>query len=293
MRDDYDVLWWDVREQGEWGAEAEDRYREDEHNGVFCTLGRVPNLDFVRGLPGLRYVEIIGRVTDDRAVFDVAGLQEAILLTRCKKPLPLELPPSLLRLAVDDRPAMEAVGSLPQLRELVVWLWKGTDLRFLGDQPRLTRLHLEGKKQLASLDGIQGAPGLTDLEVLSVRVADLEPLRGFTELRSVRLIGDYKIELENLLDLTALTGCTHLHRLVITCNGTIASFRPLLDLPNLENAWFGAVSVGDRDLTPLVDLPPSVDARAPDFPSDREMDLAPHSPTPKEVKLARERQRQR
>ncbi|WP_345469189.1 hypothetical protein [Actinoallomurus oryzae] len=140
------------------------------------------------------------------------------------------------------------------LQELAIWLWKGQNLAFLDDaELPLRKLRLEGKKQVATLEGLSGCRELAEVEVREARIESLEPLSGLTALRSVRVLpGPTKGEAcLDLSDLTRLQGLEELH---LVYAGAVRSLRPLLDLPALRDVRLRGTEILDGDWSPLSSL---------------------------------------
>lgn len=272
-----------------WTPRDTDRYHDGGYNGVslWPESGNRTRLDFVRDLQGLRCIEVHGGpVTDDVAVFDVPTLEHLTLLTRCRKPLRLACLPLLRTVVVRARPGLESVASLPELTQLCVVRWQGSDLTFLGEQPKLQLLRLEGwRRPRSRLDGIERAPNLDDLMALDVRIESIEPLRELANLRSIQLTGVPGMEDGEPWDLTALTGKPRLVDFRAPSQGSVRSLAPLLRLPALTGVGIGA-TVLDGDLTPYLDLPPHVNVVV------FKWDARPHySHTPEEINRLRDAMR--
>lgn len=244
-----------------WTDEDSRRYRENECDTVVVSLSgrsRV-TLDFVRELPGLRCVYVEGPVKDDTPVFDVAGLESLTLLTRSKKPLSLDRLPLLRELAVHDRPGIEGIRELRSLRELTVVRWEGKDLAFLGDKPELRFLRLEGRKNRAWLDGVEGAPELDELMVLDVCVESIESLRGLRKLREVQLTGVDGLTAAQPWDLSVIEGMERLEWFRAPFNGPVRSLAPVRTLPSLRGVSIGlGAEILDGDLSVFAELPSDV-----------------------------------
>jgi hypothetical protein len=209
---EFDFRYDDDRE-GPWTAGAEELYRSGGYEGLLYHFDRSVkqnDLEFIHRLPGLKYVEIRGRVKDDTAVFAIPTLEDVTLLTRCKRPMNLLKDSRIRRLGVEDRPGLESLANLGLLETLGLYLWRGTDLTFLGDAEKLELLKIEGKGQIISLQGLERCGHLRQLELLDMRVESLAPLRTLRELEWIWLIGDYRIEREPVLDLGDLSELSRL-----------------------------------------------------------------------------------
>ncbi|TYC14600.1 hypothetical protein FXF65_17305 [Actinomadura syzygii] len=253
---------------GPWDlARLTEQYLQGGHDGLnmrFTHPAAFKSLDFLEDCTGLRYLEVNGRIRDDLASFRLPDLRELVLLTRSPRAIPGFAAAGLTRLGIDDRPGKEHIAELRQLRELLIWYWKGTDLSFLGDAPPpLRSLRLEGRKQLATLDGIEGCRDLSELWVRDAQVESLEPLRELTGLRVLRLMPGYQPKVRTRLDLSVLTGMKGLETIALVYTGEIVSLRPLRELPALREVRIRA-DILDGDLSPLDDLPADAVVVRPD-----------------------------
>jgi hypothetical protein len=224
--------------------------------------GREVTLDFLRDLPGLRRVDVQGRLRDDTPAFDVPDLHALGLFTGCGKPLRLDRSPGLQTLAVDDRPGLEEVARLADLAALTVARFKRTDLAFLGEHPALAFLRLEGRHGRVSLDGVQRCPALTEVAVYELSVDALEPLAGLSQLRELYITPEPKTAPARPWNLEAVAGLPRLEWLKL--GAPVQSLAPLRTGRHLRSVGFGTVV--DGDLTPLLDLPPSVTVVVDDAP---------------------------
>jgi hypothetical protein len=192
----------------------------------------------------------------------VPDLEELGLLTGCARPLRLDRSPGLRALAVDDRPGLDSVAGLSGLVSLTVTRFKRTDLRFIGDQPALEFLRLEGRHGRVSLDGVQGCPSLTELAVYELSVEALEPLAALHQLRELYITPEPKTPPERGWNLEFVDGLPRLEWLKL--GAPVQSLAPLGKAKRLVSVGLG--SVLDGDLTPLLDLPPSVTVVVDDAP---------------------------
>lgn len=257
VRDDFRVL---SRGPGDgpWDLpRLQQRFAEGGFNGLnirFIHPAAFKSLDFLLGLEGLQYLEVTGRIRNDVAAFQLPELRELSLATRSPRPVPGFASSSLTFLGIDDRDGKDHIAALEGIQELAIWLWKGQNLAFLDDaELPLTTLRLEGRKQVAALDGIAGCRKLVEVQVREARIESLEPLSGLTALRSVRVLpGPTKGEA--CLDLSHLTGLQGLEELHLVRAGAIRSLRPLLDLPALRDVRLRDTEILDGDLSPLTAL---------------------------------------
>jgi hypothetical protein len=263
MRADYKVLWWMPREHpfahgvGAWSVAASRAYFDGGFDGVFYRFRspvRHADLAFLRELTGLRYVEIDGVVRDDTVVFGLDVLEQAVLLTKCRKPIPALAPSRMQALGIDDRPGKEQLSALPHLTDLGLTLWAGRDLRFASGMAALRHLKIEGKRQVVSLDGIEECANLETLELIDCRVESLMPLRRLQGLRRLQLVGSPAIDMNVTLDLAEIAKLHQLAEVVITYAGSALSFGPLIGLPQLHEVRLRGTIPLDGDLSPLDQL---------------------------------------
>jgi len=238
------------------------------HDGVYLRVARsarLRDLEFLRDLPGLRYIEVLGPVVDDSAALLISGVVEVCLLTRCKKALPELSGSTVSKLGLDSRPGLEQVAVMG-LDEFRVWGWRGTDFTFLGDQPRLRRLKVEATRRLVSLEGLQHCPQLEYVELLAVRATALTPLAEAHRLQHLWIIGNSRITGEATLDLADLADLPELTELRICFGGAIATLAPLTGPigRHLRDFRIRGTRVSDGDLSPLQALHPAARVVGPD-----------------------------
>jgi hypothetical protein len=249
-----------------WRPSDTERFIDSGADAVVMSFrrdtGRQITLDFLRDLPGLRRVDIQGPLKDDTPAFDVPDLEALGLYTGCARPLRLDRSPGLRILAVDDRPGLDEVGRLTNLASLTVARFKRTDVTFLGEHPSLELLRLEGRHGRVSLDGVGRCPALTEVAVYELSVDALEPLAALHQLRELYITPEPKTPPERPWNLEAVTGLPQLQWLKL--GAPVQSLAPLRQAKHLVSVGFG--SVVDGDLTPLLDLPPSVTVVVDDAP---------------------------
>jgi hypothetical protein len=255
-RFDYEVLSMQIDDS----FKSEDLYRAykaGRYNGInLRTTGssRLRSLDFLESLPHLRYVEVTGGVANDARVFEIQGLQELVLLTRCQVPIPDGSASSLKSVGVDHRPGLGNLSRLPSLERLQVWNFKGADLTELSKSSILSRLKIEGIRQDVSLRGLETCDALSDLELVGMRIESLGPLRHLSRLTRLWLLGDSSFVPHQPLALEDLAKIKCLEELRLTYQGAVTSVAPLLNLPLLRDVRLRGTSVADGDLEPLTAL---------------------------------------
>lgn len=257
MRDDFHVISHGPSD-GPWDiARMREQYIRGSFNGVnlrFYISPPFKRLDFLLDFPGLQYVEVTGRINADTSVFELPDLRELCLLTKSSRAIPGFASPALTFLGLDDRPGKEAIASLGELKELAIWRWRGTDLRFFGAGLPLEVIRIEGMRQLSSLDGIETCRSLSTLEIRGTRVESLRPLADLTNIRRLRLwSGNAKGDAR--LDLSDLSTSENLEEINLVRAGSVQSLRPLLGFPRLREVRLGEINIIDGNLDPLNELP--------------------------------------
>ncbi|WP_198949943.1 hypothetical protein [Kineosporia sp. A_224] len=199
---------WEPGDDGPWSADAA---REFAARGCRKLSMRVPagvtvpDLDFVTSIPGLTGFEFEGRVRDDGAAFAVEGLQELTLVTN-RRTVPDVVNPALRRLYVNFRPALDVARLAPALEWLRVGRFGGDDLEWLRGASSLLTVDLEGRRQEASLAGVEECHALVTLRSVGVAVRDSTPLRGLARLEQVKLLSRRPSRPHGPMDLSAIGG---------------------------------------------------------------------------------------
>jgi hypothetical protein len=138
-----------------------------------------------------------------------------------------------LSIAVDQLPAFRRINCLPALQELKFGLGNFHSFDGFPKLPELRSIcgahvkSLSGLQRFAKLENLvnlfgefdtleplRELKGLTHANILSSRVRSLEPLRGLTELRDLKVIADVVT-----LDLSPLESLPALHEAAIKCAG--------------------------------------------------------------------------
>lgn len=162
-------------------------------------IGDVKDLSPISGLTGLTELQLYGnyQVTDLRFLSGLTKLRTVRLN-----------PYSGNGAAVLT--SLEGLENLTELRELRIYSAGNlTDVAPLANLTKLTALSLpyrnysDGEPPALELSGLSGLTKLQELEINS-SVVSLEPLRGLTDLRSLRISGDWQNPVDNLEPLSGL-----------------------------------------------------------------------------------------
>ncbi len=211
------------------------------------------SLEFLSELPNLRVLEVHDfALQSDRAIHALHKLRELHLFTYCSSELRFENFPFLEECSLEWRPNATSLFGCHGLKAFFVNSYKGRkDLDDFAALQNLERL------------GILNAPvlGITGIETLKklqyLRMGNLKRLRRLRGLQEL-------VHLEELNMNACMTGgaieeVAALHKLrrliMIDCD-KIASLKPLLALPYLEEVIFpGSTNIVDGNLSVLTDLP--------------------------------------
>ncbi|WP_410592730.1 hypothetical protein [Amycolatopsis sp. lyj-23] len=235
-----------------WAPELGERFAAEGCTGLLVGSPGgpvVPDLGFVRDLPGLTRVRLLRGVADCSAVADVPGLEELTLASNYRGPLALAGLTRLRVLGMPFLPAVADLAGLGELRELTVWDWPKTEpsLEVLGDKPSLEFLRLELKRTTALTLAGFAAPRLRTLWLYDGRVTFAG---AFPELEVVRLHSAKVASLDFVRTLPRL------RELFLENAGEVESLAPLRGHRRLRTVAFGGrTTVRDGDLGPLRELP--------------------------------------
>ena len=210
------------------------RAKYDAKRAIAVNIGEAGDVEFVRELPGLRSVWVIDPLRDDTPVFDVPTLEQAVLYTRCKKPLVAERLPRLCDLIIDGRPGLESLDGHPSLRRLQVHGYGAGSSSVLGSPPRLRELALHGKW----------------------RPLDLTGLERLAALRSIRIT---EATLDSVAGVAKCPNLQHIELNVRTSDGRPVDVAPLADVADLRSLYIGRQPV--RGLRALFRANKLVDVR--------------------------------
>lgn len=222
-----------------WSDEKQRSYLE--LGAVAASIARPESLDFVRRLPGLLSFRInLYDVGDDTPVFDVPSLQQLHLLDKCRRPLRAEALSDLRDLMIDDRPGLDSVSDHQHLRRLTVYGFRQQDVSWLGHPIVLRELHLVGRRQRVSLDGLPASDALRVIQLQDVVVEDLAPIVRCPGLEWLTVEGTK----EETVDLAPLAHATALRAVTVQEVGRVRHAACLLDLPYLEQVNFWGTREG-------------------------------------------------
>lgn len=199
---------------------------------------KLRDVEFLRDYPALRWVSLGTKVRNDTGVFALKDLRELAIDTFSKVPVPECRLEHLQRLALRERPGIEA-RKWPELEEFLLDPWTSGDCSFLTGAERVRDVELRGTDHAVVLDGIQDCARLERLRIVEASVRDLGPLRGLDGLRELRMVS--RTAPHGSLDLADLSS------------------------PALETLWLGGATEL-RNLDALAGLPALRELRLIDCP---------------------------
>lgn len=252
-RSDYDVLTWQVDTSFDW-RELRDAYVSGRYNGVYLRIpnqNRLVDVEFFVNFTGLRYLEVLGAISDDSYAFTIDSLSELVLLTKCRTAIPDNPGSRLEAVGLDYRPGLRNLSRSSSLAILRVWDFTAHSLADLPLPPGLVELKIEGVRQGVSLEGLESCKSLTDVEILEMQIEHLRPLRDLSRIRRLWLIGSTSSVSRYSLTLEDLPFDGNLEELRITNQGSIESAGPLLNFRHLRDVRLRGTRIADGDLGPL------------------------------------------
>lgn len=264
----YFALKWLNVDDRAWTEADTARYDAGDYNGVGMWFRRETaksiSLSFLRSLPTVRGVSVVGPTRDDLAVFDLVGLECLILVTKCAKSLRLESLTSLRDLRIDARPGIGEVRRLTRLEYLSISKFRGSDLGLFGSHPDMRGLRLEGRGQRVSLSGLEGCPAVTFLDLWEINPDSLSPIQALRNLVNLQVKGKKAVSSWPAVDIDAVRAMNRLEWLFLLDLGTLRSLSPIRSVPHLKGVKLDGCVIEDGDLSPLVDLPVGVHVTPPD-----------------------------
>ena len=237
---------------GPWSEELTSTWRE--WGPSVGLMYRGPDggaLSFLPELEGLRLLAVSGNI-DDSAIERCATLERVVLMSTATTPLDWGGLQALARLDMQDRPGIETLERLGQLRSLYLWDCKERDFTILGRLHSLEELALKPSRRLESLRGAEGLARLRRLELNHCRQPiDLAGLGQMRALRQLELGGCRK---QGRLD--GIEQCSWLKELSLGDCSRIDSLERLGACRDLEAlSLYGSTNVIDGDLSVLDRLP--------------------------------------
>jgi hypothetical protein len=243
---------------GDWSGAAEAALLRPEVTGLTLNyaLGfRERSLDFIREWP-IQQLTILARTIDDLSpVYRLAGTLERLSAeTSPKAAIDLRRLPWLTSVGADWSQIADTIEYAIGLNDLYTTSYEPADLYPLQRNPALTRLRMKQHPRLASLDGIESLPALTEIGIFGARRLDDIDALGRPDAPS-QLVSLDLGSCSGIVALDAVAEQIGLRFLGIGNCGPIASLRPLGSMTSLEYLWaWESTRIGDGDLEPLLGL---------------------------------------
>lgn len=248
-RVDFDV-------QTEWSPALRDAFMRSGADGLVSNYARgfsARDIDFVRDLP-LRRLNILDRgISDLTPIHDLgSSLEELRVQSAPGSYLDLALLPRLKVLSCAWSQVSSSIDRTEQIEELFLSPYTETDLTPLRHLTSLRSLRMKQRPRVRSLDGVEAMPWLARLGIYGAPLEDTSalgrlssPVLSHLDLASCR-------RLTSLTDLSALIG---LRELDVSESGSLDSLLPIAGLTRLERLYlYGATTIADGDLTPLLSM---------------------------------------
>ncbi|CAL9471507.1 hypothetical protein SUDANB95_02829 [Actinosynnema sp. ALI-1.44] len=248
----------------EWDDGALTRFHDAGCNGVVVSGWR-RDVRFLRDVPGLESVRIMGAIKDLSAVAELDGLQALHVDVLTRAPVDLGNLRQLEALFIGWHPELAGLAQLRALRTLTIFGWGAPDFRAFADMPELRFLRVEMKRRHAAASaGLVGARAATRMWFYDGRLTDVEELAEFTAVTEIAFRGT---KIDSVGFVTAMPLLAHLE---LDSAGEVESIAPLRDHPSLEFvAIAGSTRVADGDLSVLFEMPKlravGIDQNAPHY----------------------------
>lgn len=212
---------------------------------------RVENVGFLRELPNLQEVNLIGDFADDTDVAQLTSLKRLWLNTSCRYPLDFGELQALEEVNAPWDRIGNGFSDLVQLRQISVFEFSGYSLRWLGEKPNLTFLQVDSRRaHKYELTGIESCKMLRTVWLTDGKVTNTELFGRLKNLRRLELI---RLKIDSIEFAASLTNLLELR---LESIGKITSVAPLREHPTLRSVQLvGASEAEDRDLTPLLTIP--------------------------------------
>jgi hypothetical protein len=245
---EFQVMRWDCPFDGPWSDAAESRYREGDFDGLSLTGGAdaVPDLEFLRHLPGLRCLRVRARVKDDTSAFLVPSLEELSLVTGSRARIPDAAQLELRDLVMASRPGIEVASRWPALESFRLGTWRGPDVQMLSGARKLVRFHAEGRRQKGGLSGIERCVSIEHLTIVNCSIESITPLRPLSRLSELRLMAAPPTSSHEKIDLSDLTD-SRLRKLWISNASELQHIELLLEMPFLRDVRLIGCPLKDAD----------------------------------------------
>lgn len=261
----FHIMHWNLAFDGPWSPEADARYREGGHDGLYLTPGPKEStprdLDFILALDGLRSLNITSRIQRDEAAFRVLTLEKLVLATGSRRPvLPETRQTAMRQLLLTWRKNLDLAVHWPAVEWFRLDFHPGEDLRWMGQAEDLRHLDLWGRRQRGCLEGIQGCSSLSTLIMTNFAVDATSPMSELTKLRKVRLGSRPPGPPHRLVDLQDLASAA-LEELWVSDAQVLRGVHTLAGHQRLREVHFTHCPLSEADRRVLAGLPRRVQVR--------------------------------
>jgi len=254
---------WDGSFDGPWSSEAVEKYRSGGFDGLSVTPGSEWNpasLDLLKDLPGLRFFNVRTRISDDLDAFRCETMEDLTLVTGSRRKIPEVVQPNLRSLCLTDRPGLEVGSRWPALEGLRIGAWRGVSLQGLRCTGSLTRMHLEGRRQKGTVEGIESCSSLAEFTAINYSVEDTAPLGNLSGLCEVKLLAASPTPSHGRVSFADIAS-PELSKVWISNARDLVEFQALRSFPKLREVRLIECRIDEFGMEQLSSLPSSVDVR--------------------------------
>lgn len=211
-------------------------------------------IDFLSECPTVEFLSLEGSSVKDISGIYYLKTLKALVINDTSRSLAVDFSQltSLERIIGTLPPKAVGIGSLTNLKELLIWDYKpkGKNLKEIADLKALEDIDLTNSN-ITSLEGIQGLTKLRNLALFRMRaLTNIEAIQHLSEnLTSLQIEGA-----KNVQDFSSIRSVQSLEYLTLNNCGMIPSIRFIRQLPHLKGIQFWDSTIVDGDVSPCIEL---------------------------------------
>jgi hypothetical protein len=210
------------------------------------------DLEFIEPWPITRIRLLARTIKSIEPIYRLPSLASLSLGAGHDLTLDLRRTPQLATLGADWIAVCDSISECTELEDLYLGGFNEADLSLLRWNSRLRRLRMKDRPQLRTLDGLVAFPLLEALGIFGAPLRDISALRDLSPNRLTEL----ELESCRIGDVEALSSAVNLRILNLSEIGDIPSLRALAGMRALEFLWmWGSTRIIDADLSVLARLP--------------------------------------
>ena len=237
----------------DWNQRAAQALEAGEANGLTLNYARgfrERDLGFIEGLP-IKRLTVLARTHNELTpIYSLSATLESLDLTTGPAKIDLTRLPNLTSLSAEWSQIADTIGTLPMLRSLFVLSYTEPNLDALSRNSELRSIRMKDRPRIATLDGIEAFPWLTQVQFPLAPIDDLSPLE-----QASPLLEDVDFESCRSIDVLApLRALPGLRRINFGDCGDLDSVAFLRATPLVDTVLMWGTRLRDHDLSALHDL---------------------------------------